>query len=138
MFDYEPKDPCPEHPHWDRGSCHWCDGFVGSHPSTIPDYLPKKERDLVYEQTGVRVERRSDMRRKLSERGQRVLERGEPGDRMRRDLSEWVRSGGEASGAQAPSMQDYISSRPRQNPVDIRPIWKENLERAKARYRDSD
>lgn len=97
-----------------------------------PDYLPKKERDLIYEQSGVRVDSRSDMDKKLV--GKRILERGEPGDRMRRDVQEWQRSGGEQSGVPAPRMTDYMPRPSVKNPVDIRRVFRENLERAKSKH----
>lgn len=99
-----------------------------------PDTIPAEERRRLADQLppDLHFEKRSDLDRRMSERGLRFLDPGEPGDKMRRDVKTWVESGGESCGVPAPAMHEYVPRR--RNPVDIRAIFRENLERARAKY----
>lgn len=100
-----------------------------------PDTLSAKEKALVFEQTGIPFEKRSDLERKLKATGKRFLERGEPGDKMRRAIKEWSDSGGESSGVPAPRMEDFTAPPPPRRHLDMGALFRENLERAKRKYR---
>jgi hypothetical protein len=102
------------------------------------DTMSEKERKLIYESTGIHFEKRSDLEREMRKRGKRFLDKGEPGDLMRRAVREWSDSGGEACGVPAPRIEDFSAPPPPRRHLDMGALFRENMERAKAKYRDSD
>ena len=102
------------------------------------DTMPERERRLIYESTGIHFEKRSDLEREMKKRGKRFLDKGEPGDKMRRAIQDWTDSGGECSGTPAPRMEDFTPPPQPRRHLDMGALFRENLERAKRKYRSDD
>lgn len=83
------------------------------------DFLPQKERDAFFTQTGVPVKTYSDIKKHYAATGQRSLERGEHGDVVRKQLKEWV-DGGSQGPCPVEERPNLSSLR---KPVDIRQLY---------------
>lgn len=74
------------------------------------------------EQFGVGVRDKDDVRRVCREKGFRLGEKGDEGDRVRKDLREWKKAGGAAAGLPLP---DSCRPAPTRNPLDAVSIYRQ-------------
>lgn len=96
----------------------------GPSPSRRAGYrLSVVERRKVFLQTGKWVDDWAGLKRLYRERGWRDLEKGEAGDRMRRDVQDHLH------GAPAPEILDYGELPLSEKPLDMRAIYREIVRR---------
>ena len=86
-------------------------------------HLSIEEQKSLSLQAGRQITDKDDLKRYHAEAGTRTMEAGEHGDRMRKDMKEWVAAGGSSSGTPLP--ESCRPERPVANPVDIRQIYEE-------------
>lgn len=80
--------------------------------------LSPGERERIYLQTGVRVEDYAHYKRVQRERGWRDVEKGEPGDIVRKEVVEWVDAGAKG---ECPAGRNSVGEAPRRR-VDMREL----------------
>ena len=124
MSQWTNKYPCPKHPTSFAGpfgdACVWCSGQM---PAINTPHLPKAEQEKLTLQTGEVIQDKDDLKRYNEVHGTRCAEAGEPQEKARKDLREWVRDGGEKKhGKKLP--ESCLPAKPK-NPIDIKQVYKE-------------
>lgn len=132
------KDPCPEHPGHDESSCVHCGkAEVDLVYMTRTGPLDAQSRHEIKVQTGREIKDWSEYRTYLKDNNlEGGVSRGSADYERRKDMDAWVAAGGSSSGVPLP--ESCRVGKRRENPVDIKALYRQAKEQYGRREADED